>query len=275
MPINLCHINYAERVQTDHARPFAPTSVTSVPAAGCISFYLCVFLLLITPSQAIAQALSVGVNARFRTAGSRAATDTELAPRITSSWATELPRYTAAPTLEVEFAKGFATFFEANRQTFKHRSEFDTYSPTRLTRTTDVRHVNGLSWEFPIVVRKYVPAGAGLRVFPEFGLFLRRTSGTADFEFRVDCRVTSNCSPPPVAESNLVHLWTTRVLVGGGLDIPFGFIHFVPELRYSGRHVLPVSINDWRDHPGGDVTSGPDHSGIDFLFGLKLDVLRK
>ena len=111
-------------------------------------------------------------------------------------------RYTFGPYVEVRLPAGFGVELDALYQTFEYRQVVP--APTI--------DQNSHAWEFPLVVKKRFLPGP-VKPYVEAG---------AAF---------SHLSVRDVRELNDRNTW--GLVVGGGVDLKLGPVHFTPEVRYT------------------------------------------
>jgi hypothetical protein len=112
-------------------------------------------------------------------------------------------RYTAGPYVELRLPAGFGIELDALYQTYEYRQVVP--APTLDRKSHD--------WQFPLLVKyRFLPGP--IKPYLEAG---------ASF---------SHLSVRDVRELNDRNTW--GLVVGGGLDIKAGPVHFTPEIRYTG-----------------------------------------
>ncbi len=111
-------------------------------------------------------------------------------------------RYTFGPYVEVRLPAGFGVELDALYQTYEYRQVVP--APTI--------DQNSHAWEFPLVVKKRFLPGP-VKPYVEAG---------AAF---------SHLSVGDVRELNDRNTW--GLVVGGGVDLKVGPVHFTPEVRYT------------------------------------------
>jgi opacity protein-like surface antigen len=126
-------------------------------------------------------------------------------------------RYTVGPTFELELP--YKLNFQADAL-YKHLHYvsnpfgFNTFQATTTAN----------SWEFPLVVKRYL-LGEATRPYGDLGVSFRHVGGSTTFSNSV-FRATQD----PL---ELVHPWSTGFVAGGGVDVGYGSIHISPEIRYT------------------------------------------
>ncbi len=111
-------------------------------------------------------------------------------------------RYTFGPYVEVRLPGGFGVELDALYQTYEYRQVLP--GPTL--------DQNSHAWEFPLVVKKRFLPGP-VKPYVEAG---------AAF---------SHLSVNDVTELNDRNTW--GLVLGGGVDLKLGRVHFTPEVRYT------------------------------------------
>ena len=133
-------------------------------------------------------------------------------------------RYTFGPDVELRLPDGFGVELDALYQTFEYRQIVP--SPTR--------DQNSHTWEFPLLLKKKFLPGP-IKPYLEAG---------AAF---------SHLSVGDVRELDDRNTW--GLVVGGGVDLKLGPVHFTPEVRYTGwtsRHFdSPGNIASVQSQRGG------------------------
>ena len=112
-------------------------------------------------------------------------------------------RYTFGPYVEVRLPAGFGVELDALYQTYEYQQVVP--SP--------IRDRNSHAWEFPLVVKKRFLPGP-VKPYIEAGAAFSHLN-FADF-----------------AELHDRNTW--GLVVGGGVDLKVGPVHFTPEIRYTG-----------------------------------------
>lgn len=144
--------------------------------------------------------------------------------------ASEARRYTAGPMLELRLPASFA--FEANvlyKRTGYRASQTD-------GGITSIGRVRANSWEFPMLVKYYLPVAPAARPFVHGGYVIRRLSGIQGHlhifgntpgRFSIDATL-------PVSASTVVRVNPTHgIAAGAGLRLRAGRPHVAPEARYT------------------------------------------
>lgn len=119
------------------------------------------------------------------------------------SYIADTHRYIVGPYVELRLPAGFGIELDALYQTYEYRQVVP----------APVRDQNSHDWQFPLVVKyKFLPGP--VKPYLEAG---------AAF---------SHLSVHDVRELDDRNTW--GLVVGGGLDIKAGPVHFTPEVRYTG-----------------------------------------
>jgi hypothetical protein len=186
--------------------------------------------LLVASTGIFSQTLSLGVKGGLRT------TDDFQYAAISES-----RRYLVGPTVAVSLPFGFGVGFEAlySRQGYTLNSSTSLYS-------SYAREADNV-WQFPLVGRYQLPI-AHVSPFVETGWSPRIAHGFQDFRGSF----LSNLNPATYSvSSGRKHAdWPTThgLVVGGGVEIPFGKLRVAPELRYT-RWNRPVISGTFADGP--------------------------
>ena len=142
----------------------------------------------------------------------------------------EARRYTAGLLLELRLPASFA--FEANalyKRTGYRASQSD-------GGITSIGRVRANSWEFPLLVKYYLPVAPAARPFVHGGYVIRRLSGiqghvhifgTTPGGFSIDATLPMSASI--VVRENPTH----GIAAGAGLRLGAGRLHLAPEVRYT------------------------------------------
>jgi len=132
-------------------------------------------------------------------------------------------RYTVGPSFEMMFPAHIG--FEADA--LYKRSGY-TQGFSFLNADTKVN-----SWEFPLMLKVASP-GESVGAFANGGLSLRYDQASTAID-------TSALTQPIFTQAlGLPQPWSHGAVVGGGVSLKFGSIHFAPELRYT-RWMSPNS----------------------------------
>lgn len=214
------------------------TSVASVFVVFSSYFKTPVFVLLAlglifeAPLPAVAQRFSVGMKAGVATLEPVSAVgpfDRQLHPLV------------FGPVIEVGLPHDLSVELSALHRHITYRWKVPIFNPTSFPLEQVQEETRAGSWELPVVLRKHVPFGRGLRPFGEIGLAIRHTSSTTHAHGYVFEQVTVPGGPflRPVASfskdektSELVKPWSRGLVVGVGQELKIGLLYVQPELRY-------------------------------------------
>ncbi len=141
------------------------------------------------------------------------------------SYVADTHRYTFGPYAELRLPAGFGFEVDALYKTY----EYQQVAPT------PIRDLNSHAWEFPFVVKKRFLPGP-VKPYLELG------------------GAFSHLSTSDVRELHDRSAW--GLVAGGGVDLKLGFMHFTPEIRYTGwtsRHF---------DSPGTLLQSNKNQAAV-------------
>jgi hypothetical protein len=219
----------------------------SLPAAGALvasSFFFTQSL----PAQSLSFGVKAGVPATDAIEGSFGSH-------------AEAPRYTVGPTLELGLPFSFGVEVDALYRRTGYSTSDTVFGVTNLTR------VRANSWEFPILLKYYLPGVPLLRPYISGGYVGRRlfsvsgqshsfgrdsiTGTIIDQTLKLDSRFLVQDDP------------THGVAIGGGLRLRLGPLKLAPEVRYTRWTGRP--FEDFG--PRGFFVQSPENQ-VDFLVGL-------
>jgi hypothetical protein len=173
------------------------------------SRYLLPVCLLFTGVHLPAQLVSVGVKAGVPV--------TDAVEEATGAHSEARP-YTVGPMVQVNLPRSFAVEVDA------------LYKRTGYTATagTSVTRVRANSWEFPMLLKYYLPGyESRVRPYAEVGYSIRSISGVNSSLLGVTAGPVFN------VRSVLRHDPTHGVAVGGGVEVKAGRLRIAPEARYT------------------------------------------
>jgi hypothetical protein len=113
------------------------------------------------------------------------------------------------------------------------------------------------SWQFPFLVKKQLGEGV-TAPFGDIGYVLRHVSGTSHIVNNVFPSRTIETTIAPV---ELVHVWTSGFVIGGGVAFRSGPLRFSPEVRYT-RWAEP-------NFHAANGTFQTNLNQVDFLLGIE------
>ncbi len=219
----------------------------SLPAAGALAALFFFFT-----QHLPAQSLSFGVKAGVP------ATDA-----IQGSFGNhaEAPRYTVGPMLELGLPFSFGVEVDALYRRTGYSTSNEAFGITNLTR------VRANSWEFPILLKYYLPGVPLLRPYVSGGYVGRRlfsvsgqshtfgrdpvTGAVIDQTLKLDTSFLVRDNP------------THGVAIGGGVRLRLGPLKLAPEVRYTYWTGRPFDEFGLR----GFFVQSPENQ-VDFLVGL-------
>jgi len=177
-----------------------------------------------TPSLARSQNLAAGI----KTGG-------QLLSQFTGSEVvSNSSRLVVGPSLEVAVKRGFALEISALLKQLNNHSQGRMLAPCKCVLQINDLDTTAHAWEFPLVLKKYINVRSNVRVFPAIGVSLRHTTGDTRFQttFESGC---SFCQPSSgtVNPSSVLNPWSAGPVMGAGVDLHMGLLHFQPELRYA------------------------------------------
>ena len=143
----------------------------------------------------------------------------------------EASRYTGGLMLELRLPASFA--FEANGL-YKRTG----YRASQTDRSiTSAGQVRANSWEFPLLVKYYLPFAPAVRPFVDGGYVLRRLTGVKGhvhvFGTSPDMGIPIDVTFPMSASTVLHEDPTHGIAAGAGLRLGAGPFHLSPEVRYT------------------------------------------
>ena len=159
-------------------------------------------------------------------------------------------RYTGGPTVEMSLPGKFALEADA----LYKRLDYDATIMGVDTFTRESTTAN--SWEIPVLLKKYLVKGP-LRPFGDIGVSFRHVQGSSHVVTTVfPSRVLQNTTHPP----ELINSWAEGAVLGAGLELRAGFLHLVPEVRYTR-----MTRDNFRSSTGAFQSN---RNQLDFLMGL-------
>jgi opacity protein-like surface antigen len=165
-------------------------------------------------------------------------------PITLSTYKFDTQRYTVGPTFQLGLPHNLVFEADALYKRLTYTSfpfGFDTF---RATTTAS-------SWEFPLLVKRYFLEGP-VHPYGDLGLSIRRVNATTD--------LTNGLFQSTQQPLELAQAWSTGFAAGGGVDVGFGRIHLLPEVRYTR----------WRreNFSSPDAVLGSNLNSIDVLLGV-------
>jgi opacity protein-like surface antigen len=193
--------------------------------------------LLITPTSAGAQTISVGIRSYAQM------TDTVVPDQFSnfSGLSPSSHPYSIGPTVEVGLPRGFAIQLDAIRSRLEYSQQFSTVSHSNFFAQDTKDHTAGHSWQFPLIAKKYIRTRTMFRPYPEVGVSVQHVDAITNF---VATTTGTLCQPTPIncgttvstgtfRPTELARKWSSGIVLGGGVDVRWHHFHIQPELRYT------------------------------------------
>jgi opacity protein-like surface antigen len=134
-----------------------------------------------------------------------------------ASYSDDTPRYTIGPVFELHLPHHFSVDAEALYKPLRYNFYPFGFQSFRAETTAN-------SWEFPVLVRRYITTG--IRPFVNGGVSFSHISGSST-------TLTSGNFQTTDTATDLVRTGNYGFVAGAGLDYEKGPIHFQPEIRYT------------------------------------------
>jgi opacity protein-like surface antigen len=180
----------------------------------CKGFVCFLALIAMTSMPAVAQSISFGVKAGTPVTDGFQVNNQTSNP---ASYNDDTPRYTIGPVFELHLPHHFSVNAEALYKPLRYDYFPFGFQSFRAETTAS-------SWEFPVLVRRYITTG--IRPFVNGGIsFSHITSSSITFT-NGNFQTTDNAA-------DLVSKGNHGFVAGAGLDYQKGPIHFQPEIRYT------------------------------------------
>jgi opacity protein-like surface antigen len=180
----------------------------------CKGFVCFLVLTASTSIPALAQTISFGVKAGTPVTDEFQVNNQTSNP---ASYSDDTPRYTIGPVFEWHLPHHFSLSGEALYKPLRYD-----YFPFGFT--SFKAETTASSWEFPVLVRRYITTG--IRPFVDGGIsFSQITSSSTTF--------TNGNFQTTDSAADLVSKGNHGFVAGAGLDYQKGPIHFQPEIRYT------------------------------------------
>jgi opacity protein-like surface antigen len=180
----------------------------------CKGFVCFLLSIALTSMPALAQSISFGVKA------GTPVTDEFLVNNQTSnpaSYSDDTPRYTIGPVFELHLPHHFSLNAEALYRPL--RFDFFPFGFQTFRAETTAN-----SWEFPVLVRRYITTG--IRPFVDGGISFSHITSSSTTSTNGSFQTTDSAA-------DLVSTGNHGFVAGAGLDYQKGPIHFQPEIRYT------------------------------------------
>jgi opacity protein-like surface antigen len=134
-----------------------------------------------------------------------------------ASYSDDTPRYTIGPVFELHLPHHFSVSAEALYRPLRY--DFFPFGFQTFREETTAN-----SWQFPVLVRRYITTG--IRPFVSGGVSFSHITGSSTTLTNGTFQTTNNAA-------DLVSTGNHGFVAGAGLDYQKGPIHFQPEIRYT------------------------------------------
>jgi opacity protein-like surface antigen len=178
------------------------------------SFVCFLILTSVGLMPAAAQSISFGVKAGTPATDGFQANNQAANP---ASYSDDTPRYIVGPVFELHLPHHFSIDAEGLYKPLRYN-----FYPFGFTSFRAVTTAN--SWEFPVMVRRYITTG--IRPFFNGGVSFSHISGSST-------TFTNGTFQTTDTAADLVSTGNHGFVAGAGLDYEKGPIHFQPEIRYT------------------------------------------
>jgi hypothetical protein len=209
--------------------------------------FVFVTFLFLSANATVAQRLALGVKGGVPILD--AFVESGVVPRSTYTFDTK--RYTVGPT------GGFSLPLNLNFEADALYTRLD-YNSTIMGVDTFTRSATRAnSWQFPFLVKKQFGENVAAP-FGDIGYVLRHVSGTSHIVNTIFPSRTIETTSVP---AELVHVWTSGFVIGGGVALRSGPLRISPEIRYT-RWAEP-------NFRAANGTFQTNLNQVDFLLGIE------